>query len=315
MELATTPEARLARSSLWCVAHALDASALVWRAVLPGPSRYRELVVLLVERLEHDRGATASATAAAVSLRTATAALQDLAAHTPPRAKALLELDEGAVGLAALGVKLWQRTHTATIQRAGTPRDRDAYARTHRTALQLARAADAEGRRVGARSRSAREWLAAAFWAPTPTPALRVIEDGSADRVLRADALTALRAAWIARGAHELLVIRALDREDHAPSSRQLARPHVILARRATAAATVTTARPTPSAAWRRHMLALAHVAVTSLCDRAPTRHATLNQARASMLALLDDTVMHAAVTLESQLPGIDHEGRRASRG
>lgn len=108
VDLITMHEARSSQSSLWCAAHALDASAVVWRRLESCPPRYRELVELLEVRLVLQAAPAPTATAAAVGLRTAATGLAALALGVPSlRARALGALDEGVVALAGLAVCVW----------------------------------------------------------------------------------------------------------------------------------------------------------------------------------------------------------------
>jgi hypothetical protein len=93
-----------------------------------------------------------------------------------------------------------------------------------------------------------------------------VIDDSDGDAVLHAEALSTLRAAWVSRGALELLVIHALDREPTAPPRGPAAAYRIAAARAAAQARRLHAARI--DAAWRKHSLALARTLATYMRAR-----------------------------------------------
>lgn len=298
IDLIALRETRSARSSLWCAAHALDASAVVWGRLQPGPLRYRELVARLEKRLERQRGAPPTATAAAVGLRTGAWALEDLARCDTSRGDALDALEDGAVTLAALAVSLWMMQPNPPQRRAAERRAMPHDSPGNGALLAVACAADDLRKRFGARS-GAGEWVDWALATVTPAAELDLTGGCHADRVLRADALTAIRVAWIARAANELLAMRALPGCDGqirclvsawsaSPQDRPQAvrDPHAI----------------TPALAWRRHTLALAHASTTCLRAGAASA-AVIRQSHTTLHALLVDALFQASI-LDDQLPG-----------
>lgn len=252
VDLVTSREARSGRSSLWCAARALDASAVVRGRLQQRPPPYRELVELLEVRLERQHGTRPSATAAAVGLRVASRALEELAQPAPACDRALRDLDAGVVALAALAVALWEDVRGA---RAADGRSRLGSG----SLLTVVRAAGLERQLQPTRSRGADHWLDAALRTPAPTAELELVGRRDGDRVLRADAVTAVRSAWIVRGARELLVLQALGDAGRAARTghglRDIARRHPL--RHAAPSGHAAS----PALAWQHHSHALRRVA------------------------------------------------------
>lgn len=298
VDLVTSREARSARSSLWCAARALDASAVVRGRLQAIEPPYRELVELLEVRLARQRGTRPSATAAAAGLRVATSALDELARPVATSDRAWRDLDAGAVALAALAVALWEDIRAA---RGGDRRASLGSGSLHT----VVRAAGLERELHTPRSRSADHWLDAALRTPAPTAAFELVERGDEDRVLRADALTAVRSAWITRGARELLVLQALDDVGRAAHTghglRDVARRHPL--RNAAPGGRVAS----PALAWQLHTCALRRVA-HGYADRSGD-----GDVRTSFLAIrrVLGGALRQISALDAELPGGEERGSR----
>lgn len=109
--------------------------------------------------------------------------------------------EDAVLTLAAIAVAL--RGGADAAARSASAAAPDAVA-SHRLAEEVAGLASARGRSVIAEQHAARQWLALAL-AALPSADVCLIEDPVADRVLRAEALTRVRAAWVARAGLELL--------------------------------------------------------------------------------------------------------------
>lgn len=138
------------------------------------------------------------------------------------------------------------------------------------------------------------DWLAVALAPRSPAVSLAALDDASSDRVLAAEATGTVRAAWMSRGALELLALRSLARE-----SRELPRAHPRDAAYTVAVAHVAR-RPAPAVgtsnarAWRAHSLALARSTATYL-QACEGNDGWRQQTRAELLSLLADSLAQAA--------------------
>jgi hypothetical protein len=288
------------RGSLWCTAQALDTTALLWHRLKPAAGRrYGALGASLQHHVSTARVPAASTSFAAATARTAAAALEQLAGRTRPRDAALEAFESAAVALAGMGVRLWEQ-----CPRSGQPRRSGVFngtlamrwraAEVATVAVGLVRSAPAD--RYGAAS-----WLGVTLALGMPA-GVGVIDDPDGDRVLRAEAFSILRAAWISRGALELLVVRAVDREATAAP----AAPHRIAAVRAATRAGKLRARGI-NAAWRQHSLALGRTAATYMRAR------VAGDAREELLDLLADSL--AQVSMLDVLLGREPVGGSCALG
>ena len=291
VELITSRELRSATSPLWCTAQALDASAIVWRHLEQCPHRYRVLVELVDIRLAQQRRTRPTATAAAVSLRSAQAALQDLAAGSGSRAAALRRFDDAVVSLAALAVGVWRdvqhdRGRSPCDQIGHNPRFPEAQ-----PALDLVRTAEAQRGPRPAEPDSIAAGLDAALAIPAPNAELDVLGQRAADRVLRAEALLVVRGAWVGRGARELRVLRALHQQQHGSGP-----PIRVPAGGAGHLLRYVVDRPVvvPAVAWEHHAVALARAA--NLHARRPDDDAVLAALSTTMDELVGDSVLQLTI-------------------
>jgi hypothetical protein len=298
IELVGDPSARDCcdpSGSLWCAAQALDASALVSHRSRPAAGRrFQALGIALERRVQEGPDRARSRALVAATARRAAQALEQLALGAQPPQRSLEELDEATVGLATIAIHTWDAGRLA--RRSGSSPQLHAVARglaIHRRATTLLEAATGEARAASAEADGAGDWLALALSRPLPAGSWGVIDDQSADRVLRAESLSIVRSAWISRGALELLALRRLDGASQA-SLRRRARPAPHRLAAARAAARPVKALPTGiSGAWRAHSLALARTVATYLraCASSERR---FGQAREELLELLADCLVQA---------------------
>ncbi len=293
--------------AIWCAAHALDASALVWHGVRPGAGRrFGALGVRLQQRMGEGSGAAVSAAYIAATVRTASAALEQLALGGRPQEAALQAFEDAAVELARIGIQSW----TDGRMRGRPVSFVDRTLTMHRLAAEVATTAAFEADAAGAGCGSTGDWLAAAIAQQMPAVAIALIEDPSADRVLRAEGLSIVRVAWVARGAAELLAVQHLDREASVAPLRRLRGPAHAAAAAQAAARRATTVPAGSTVAWRRHSLALAR-AVASYLRACAARDRWFGDTRQRLLDLLADSLAEAAKVNE-RLGG---EGDGALRG
>lgn len=311
VELIREPEvssSRRSRGGIWCAAQALDASAMVWQRLHPSVGRSPSALVARLEgRMAESPLPVLSTAAVAAKYRIAGAALDRLALSRGAPDTALRALEDAVIDLASTGIAIWVDARLGS--REGGLVDRTVTMR--RLAVDVGAAAAIEERACRSVRESAADWLAMAIAIEAPAISLALIDNPDADRVLRAEALSVSSAAWIRRGALELLTLQRLDHESNIVPLRRLRIPvHAAAAVRAaqlpvpmTAAGAVT--------AWRRHSLALAQPFATYL--RACTdRHPWFGETREVLIGLLSESLAQAAKL--DALFGNDggHRARRA---
>ena len=312
IELSRGPSARPGcerQGALWAAAQALDASAVVWHRFEPGAGRR---FGALGRRLQQQVGEPcapqpSAALIAAASLRGGLA-IDRLAVGEEPTRLALADLEASALTLATVGVTL--RGGGGAAARSDSAAAPDAVA-LHRLAEEVAGLTGARGRLVVAAPHATAQWLALAL-AALPPADLCLIDDPVADRVLRAEALTRTRAAWVARAGLELLAARRLLGGSRPPARRPPTSPHRVAATRA---ATRSHARAPAKAesAWRFHTLGLARTAGSYVraCAHGDGRW---SPAREELIDLLADSLLQAA-RLDARLGAAGTGGEHAIRG
>jgi hypothetical protein len=296
------------RSALWSAAQALDASAVVWHRFEPSAGRrFGVLGRRLQERIGEPRAPQPSAALIAAASRRGVLALDRLAIGEEPRHPALADLEDATLTLAAIGVALRGESDTAARSDPGAAPNAVAL---HRLAEEVARLAGARARCAIAAHHAAGEWLALALAAGPPAD-LSVIDDPVADRVLRADALSGVRAAWVARAALELVAARRLLGVSRLSARRPRTPPHRIAATRA-ATRSHATAPAEAESAWRAHTLGLARAAGSYVraCADSDGRFAP---AREELVDLLADSLLQAA-RLDARLGGAGTGGAHVLR-
>jgi hypothetical protein len=315
IELIRDPRVRACcepRGSLWCAAQALDASALVshrWRSA--AGRRFQALGSALERRVQDGSGPPPSSALIAAGARRAIGVLEEIAGGAPPTPRALDVLDEAALALATVGIQVWSAERA--VQSSGaSPRlgaVAQALAVDRQTAELLATATNEAGA-LHAEQDGVGDWLAIAISRRLPAGPVAAIDDPGTDRVLRAESQSVLRAAWISRGAAELLALRRLDDESQGSPRRHTPWP----AQRAAAARAAI--RPVQvgdlADGWRGHSLALARAVGTYLGACAGDKR-WIGQTREELVELLADSLAHAA-KLDALL-GADGQGRFEAHG
>lgn len=194
-------------SAVRCGALALELSARVWQAFGPAAGRRH---LHLWHRLEDKLAATdreiragelparASRASVPVATRRACAAIDGLLAGEADLAEALEALEDAAIDIAALAVRIvlnWSEVGGArrgvAIGPAALERDMTVLVSEVSGAARLA-----AGRRSGSEDHVG-GWLSAALAIAPPTQAIELSARASADPCLRRDALFALRARWL----------------------------------------------------------------------------------------------------------------------
>ena len=281
--------------SIWCAAQALNASVLSWQRLRPAAApRFGVLVSRLERRMTEQTVPALSTSSVAATSRIASTALHDLILGPGRPEPALHRLEDAAVGLAASSIAAWQDTQLLRRRRGLI----DRTVAMHRLAANVGAVAAFEEQGPGTGRDGAGDWLAIAIAREPPAFCLALVDDPRADRVLRADALTAGRAAWVRRGALELLALQRLDHEPNVAALRRLRMPpHAAAAMRAARLPEQKSAAGA-TVAWRRHSLALARTVATYLrADSAP--NPWFRDTREALLELFSDSLAQAA-TLEA---------------
>jgi hypothetical protein len=283
------------RGPMWCAAQSLDVTALVWHRVQPDAGRRFDALGTHLQLL-HDRDSTACASAArvATSARAAAGALEQIAVRTSGADTALNTLERATLELAAVGVRMW--IHADTRRRSAVSRPRLGADRAFALDHSAAWVADRAAAELTAATDDATpgHWLAAALVRAVPAAALAVIEDASAGRVLSAEAIGVVRAAWISRGALELLALRAVADESRAAPRPQ---PDGAVERAALAQAANRPVMPfgtSNARAWRAHSLALAR-AVRTYIRGCAANDGWTGHTRSELSSLLADSLSCAA--------------------
>gem|GEM_PF-3628707 len=299
---AASPSASGARGPLWCAAEALDVTASVWHRLQPSAGRRFGWLGAQLQR-SVDRGAAVQPSAAlsAASIRTASQALERLAAPAGNVQAPLEMLERATVTLAAMSVQLWSALHgpARCAGRGGRPAI-DRRLAIRRNAALIAAAVELH---AGSVERvSVGEWLARAVAQRPPTDCLTATDDSSADRVLAAEATWALRGAWMTRGALELQALRCLARESRAsPPPRTSNVGHTVAATHVAIGPARAMGRSN-ARTWRAHSLALTRTAATYLraCEGSSGWR---EQVRTELVDVLADSLVQAS--------GLDTHHRR----
>ena len=304
----TIPTGGRGRGALWSAALALNASAVVWHRLEPSAGRrFGELGIQLQERVRGNRVPPASAALLAAVSRRGALALERPLVGEERRSRALADLDDAALTLAAIGVTL--HGDVGPARRSGLHAVSHALA-LHMVGEEVAAVAGTRARAAVAQYDAAGESLAVALAAPPPTE-LCAVDDPGADRVLRAEAITSARAAWVARGALELAAVRRLPKASRPPARRLRTPPHAVAATRA-----ATRSRPTApveaASAWRAHTLGLARAAgrYVRACQTTDELFAPV---REELIDLLADSLLQTA-WLDARLRATGSEGAHAIR-
>ena len=210
-------------SVLRCAAMALECSARVWQAFGPAAG-HRHLHLLhrledvLADAERRIRAAEAPLlvrrSAVSVAGRAARAAIDDLLGNQGDRAQALAALEDAAVDVAALAVRIALNLNEIGGARRGYG-ERPAALEGHLKALA------SEVKAVAGVQRSAREedgsenhagvWLSAAVAIAPPADAIEVADHGSRDPCLRSDALCSLRGRWLELAVALWVLVQELD--------------------------------------------------------------------------------------------------------
>jgi hypothetical protein len=211
------------RSVLRCAAVSLECSARVWQAFGPAADKRRpdllcrlEDALLLAGRQIHAAELPVRVNRAAISraARAACAAIDELLVVHVDSANSLAALEDAAVDLAALAVRIaGSLDQIGSARRAGAKQQAALRrrmemlacevsdgARTRRSVLEL----DKDRDHVGV-------WLSATLGLAPPAEAIEFASRDDADRCLRADALCSLRARWLELAVGMWLIVQALD--------------------------------------------------------------------------------------------------------
>ncbi len=211
------------RSVLRCAAVALECSASVWQAFGPVAGQRH---LHLLHRLEDTLSAAERQIRAAelpllvsrptisLTARAACAAIDDLLGATADPVDALVGVEDAAVDLASLAVRVAfnldeitsaRRTHAKQPTALG--RQLEALAcevSTAARAQHVVRGNGGEGDHLGA-------WLSATLTVAPPTEAIELASLSGGDRCLCADALFSLRARWLELAVGLWAIVQALD--------------------------------------------------------------------------------------------------------
>ncbi|MQA74758.1 MAG: hypothetical protein GEU88_10540 [Solirubrobacterales bacterium] len=208
---------------LWSAASALEACACVWDELgeVAGPRRTHLVRRLERHLTEHDRRALAgvanplvTASAVAGAARAALEAIRSLRQGVNDRAESLDRLEDGAVRLAALGVREAFGLSSADAVDAGA----DPPPALVADLLALGRdTASIEGAQERVDRPDAIGWLCGALELRPPPPAAELT---GGDPSRRAEALLASRRYWLELGGSEVRAIEGIERDLAAPCVR-----------------------------------------------------------------------------------------------
>ncbi len=211
------------RSVLRCAAVPLECSARVWHAFGPvAGKRHRHLLCRLQCALAvTDREIRAAELALLVNraairmaASTACAAIDDLLGATVDPAAALAALEDAAVDLASLAVRLaWNLNEIGAARRAHAKPPTALGHQLEALAVEVSSAACAQRSRWGKDAEEAHlgVWLSAVLRIAPPVQAIALASLHGSDRGLRVDALLALRARWLELAAGLWMIVQALD--------------------------------------------------------------------------------------------------------
>lgn len=211
------------RSVLRCAAVSLECSARVWQAFGPVADKRQpdllcrlEDALLLAERQIHaaELPVRVNRTAISRATRAACAAIDELLVVDVDTANSLAALEDAAVDLAVLAVRI--AVNLSEIGGVRPPRVKQPAAlwrhlemlagevsdgaRTRRSVVEL----DEDGDHIGV-------WLSATLSVAPPAEAIELAVADGVDQCLRADALCSLRARWLELAVGMWLIVQALD--------------------------------------------------------------------------------------------------------
>jgi hypothetical protein len=217
-----TPRAGRA-SPLHCAAAALEANAQVWRAFGPAAGhRHLHLRHRMEERLAAtereilaaEQSLFASRPAVSSAARSACAAIDDLLSADRDRAQALAALEDAAVDLAALAVRIARNLDEVGGARRRSP-ERPATLMRHLSALATEVIATAHAACTANGSDEAENhvgvWLSAALRIAPMSGVIELARGKDGDPCLRSDALLSLRSCWLRLAVALWMIVQELD--------------------------------------------------------------------------------------------------------
>jgi hypothetical protein len=211
------------RTLLRCAAIALECNVLVWKA-FAGAAGPRHLHLL--HRLEDELAVTerrvraverprfVNRPAVAVKTRDACGAIDDLLRGEVDRADTLVALEDAAVELAALSVRIAVNLDRFGRDRRGhSARPVDLARQLSRIAKEVTVAAGVEHRALGVRGQESHlgAWLTAALELSPASETLELACAEAGDRSLRVDGLFSMRNSWLRVGVALSMVVVELD--------------------------------------------------------------------------------------------------------
>lgn len=195
------------------IADLLDACAVLWRRCEPRQALcHDDLGRALERRLASSSASALTATAVAAHVRRAGWALDSLERRTAPRVEALERFAEAVVALGAIGVDAVLGDLVRAAPLSGGRSDADRVRAEIREIVGQLDATPAAPRPDGDRV-SVGWWLSQALLTRIPPAERRRAGDPHADRTLAAEALLAVRAAWLGLARCEARLACALERQ------------------------------------------------------------------------------------------------------
>jgi predicted regulator of Ras-like GTPase activity (Roadblock/LC7/MglB family) len=211
------------RALLRCAALVFECDVVVWQAFGAAAGsrhlhllhRFEDALAVTERRVRAaERSRFVNRPAITVIVRNACAAIDDLLGGEVDRADALAVVEDAAVELAVLSVRIaTDLDQFGRTRRRHPARPVDLTRRLSRVAREVSGAARVEHRTVGERGEESHlgAWLTAALDVSPTTEALELACDEGVDRSLRADGLLSMRNCWLRVAVALSMIVVELD--------------------------------------------------------------------------------------------------------